>query len=372
MKEQRSVTVIMKEIENQLLIESDDVMFLETSNINTIGTSEVSNLNQVWNVPGDIPIIPSSNNSKGKIVFYIKKVVNKLINWRLTFITDNQRNFNATAVRVINHLNEELNESRKHIERVEDELSFLKKEIELERATLFNQINSIKKEKEKSLPIINYLEFENKFRGSNKFIKDHMSNYLVYLDQGMKVLDLGCGRGEFMELLKENEIEALGVDSNSHMVEFCHSNSLNVIQDDIINFLAKTKQTFDCIFISQVVEHLKVRDLIKLIELAHNRLNVNGLLIIETPNPETILVSSYTFNLDYSHEKPLPPSLLGYLIESQNFDLLETLRFHPFPTEEMLPESVSDNHLINKNFQKLNQLLYGPRDYAVIARKKEI
>ena len=174
-----------------------------------------------------------------------------------------------------------------------------------------------------------------------------------------------------MELLKENHFAAKGVDSNKEMVEYCLSNGLDVVKDDIISYLKKNSEMFDCIIISQVIEHLNFEQLINLIELCKANLNDNGRIIIETPNPETVLVSSYTFYLDFSHIKPIPPIFLQYILVKNGFNVIETKYLHPFPESEKLLELVSDKHDLNNNFKKLNELLYGPRDYVVIASKEK-
>lgn len=360
MQDYSSVESIMNEVERKIELELEEIEYLENVSISHIHSIE--HLNQAWNVPLDISIIGSSS-IKGKISIFVKKVINKLIRWRLHFVIENQKQFNASAVQTINYLNNEINLLRNQIESSQDEISSLKGELELKKSKVSHE--------DLDNNSINYLEFENYFRGKKDLIRENFEHYLKYLNKGMKILDLGCGRGELIELLVAHGFDASGVDSNPDMVKHCKLNNLSVIQDDIIHYLKSTNEKYDCIFISQVVEHMKINTLLEFVSLCHQKLNNNGLLIIETPNPETILVSSYTFYLDFTHTKPIPAIFLKYLLESKNFNVIDTLYLHPFPENEKLLELVSDNHQLNLNFKTLNKLIYGARDYAIIASKME-
>lgn len=356
------------ELEIEKISSEENVLFLESSGLPKAEDMDtlLLQLNENWNIPTNVNIIDSIS-LKGKIKKYIKKIINKLIHWRLQEVIENQVKFNAYSVRATNLMSNKIKE-------LQDENSFYKVSISRMEDKIAEQEKKIKKCLERlyesrKVVDINYLEFENKFRGTTEQIINYQQEYLKYLVDSKKILDLGCGRGEFVELLSSNGYDVLGVDGNEDMVRYCKSRNLSVIQDDILDYLRKTEDVYDCIFISQVIEHLNMNQLLDLINLCKKRLAPSGLLIMETPNPETLLVSSYTFYLDHTHVRPIPSIVLQYILEKNNFEIVNTLYFHPFDNDEKLLELVSDNHDLNKNFQKLNNVIYGARDYGMIARK---
>lgn len=367
MKKLTSVDSIMSQVQD--IINNRDetdvtVSFLELEKLTGSElNNSISYINHIWEIPGEIQII-GGITFKEKIKAAAKRFLNRLINWRIIPLISFQKEFNATTVRILNSIYSEMTDIKKQLEEKQEKIEVLEKVND----DLLSQINS--KSIKDNDNEINYLHFENFFRGNKETVKKFQSIYLEYLNKDMKVLDLGCGRGEFIEILNFEGIDVIGVDSNKDMAEYCKSKNLNVIHSDIFDFLGQTQEKFDCIFISQVVEHLPASKLIQLIGDCYKVLNDEGIIIIETPNPETILVSAYTFYLDTTHIKPIPSIYLKYLLNEANFNVIDILYLHPFPQEELLLEYVGENHEINLNFNKLNKLLYGPRDYSIIASKK--
>ena len=226
---------------------------------------------------------------------------------------------------------------------------------------------------------INYFKFEEQFRGSREDIKQRQSNFINYFTGCSNVLDIGCGRGEFLEVSKEHGIGAKGVDIDDTMVDYCLSKGLNAMKDEAISYLEKLDdKSLDGIFIDQVVEHLEPDYLIKLLQLCFKKLKYGYYIFVETVNPLS-LVSFANFYIDMTHKKPIHPETLKFLLTSVGFQDVDTKFFSPVSEEVRLKKVPLNNdieewvkpHLetYNHNIEKLNNILFGAQDYAVIGKK---
>jgi SAM-dependent methyltransferase len=227
---------------------------------------------------------------------------------------------------------------------------------------------------------INYFLFEEKFRGSTEEIKQRQSIFLDYFKNSQNVLDIGCGRGEFLSLLKENGIGARGIDINEDMVAYCKNNGLEVQKVEALFYLESLDNTsLDGVFTGQLVEHLQPGELINLVKLCYNKMKYGAHFIIETVNPLCLSVFAASFYMDLSHVKPVHPETIKFLLESAGFKEIKFEFFSPFPESARLSKlTISDGmndeekarlEAMNQNIDKLNSLLYGYQDYAVIAKK---
>jgi len=219
-----------------------------------------------------------------------------------------------------------------------------------------------------------YLAFEERFRGSEDSIKSRLSHYLSYINtvnnnisitEDSPVLDIGCGRGEWLELLKENHFPAQGLDMNPEMIKKCINKQLSAIQVDALTFLKQQEEgSFSVISGFHIIEHLPFYILLDLFDECLRVLKPGGLIIFETPNPENILVGSHTFYYDSTHKNPLPPALIEFLAQHRGFDQVEILRSSPYPEDQQIPGSdgIAGQHI--------NQFFYGAQDYAVIGFKR--
>lgn len=226
---------------------------------------------------------------------------------------------------------------------------------------------------------INYFRFEEQFRGSREDIKQRQSNFVHYFSGCSNVLDIGCGRGEFLELAKEFDIGAKGIDIDDIMVDYCLSKGLNLEKSEAISYLEKLEdKSLDGIFIDQVVEHLEPNYLINLLQLCFQKLKYGYYIFVETVNPLS-LVSFANFYIDMTHKKPVHPETLKFLLASAGFRDLDTRYFSPVGEEARLQKVPINNNMeewaksyldvYNHNIDKLNNILYGAQDYAVIGRK---
>ncbi|MFM2345139.1 MAG: hypothetical protein RLZZ210_1752 [Pseudomonadota bacterium] len=208
-----------------------------------------------------------------------------------------------------------------------------------------------------------YKAFEDKFRGSRELIKSRLDFYLPFVDalehnsNMLHALDLGCGRGEWIELISKFNIRAVGVDLDEGMLKFCRSINLNVIYSDAIEYLKQCKdESYDIISGFHIAEHIPFDNLRLLVLEAKRILKKGGILILETPNPENISVATNSFYLDPTHNRPLPPDLLAFLPEYYGFNSSNIMRLNNF-------SDLSDN--IN-----IKDVIYGASpDYSIIAQK---
>lgn len=215
-----------------------------------------------------------------------------------------------------------------------------------------------------------YSAFEDVFRGSREEIKARHTEYLNLLQEhsagspGRPVLDLGCGRGEWLELLRDTGLEASGVDLNEGMVESCKSLGLHVTQDDAFHFLASLPDaSLGAITAFHMVEHMPFDLVLTIVDESLRVLKPGALLILETPNPQNLQVASHTFYLDPSHLKPLPSAMLRFFVEARGFCEVRILDLHPYPDTLQFPD---DGALLTN---RLNQFFYGAQDYAIIGRR---
>lgn len=225
-----------------------------------------------------------------------------------------------------------------------------------------------------SYSLIDYMDFENYFRGSVDLIKERQSEYLNYFSGCRHIVDIGCGRGEFLTLLKENNINAEGVEIYKPYVDYCRNAGLKVHLESGIDYLNNVSTgSIDGIYMGQVAEHLSVRDLITTIQLAYEKLVNGSYLIMETPNPMTLAIFTHAFYIDPSHNKPVHPYLLQYLAQKAGFHQVSILFLPKSKLPEEFPLIVSTGienlEEVNSGIEKLSDLLYGYQDYAIIAQK---
>lgn len=212
-----------------------------------------------------------------------------------------------------------------------------------------------------------YAAFEDRFRGSRAAIKDRQRVYLPQVTDlvgqlGGGVVDIGCGRGEWLELLRENGIAAEGIDSNERTAEECRQAGLCVTTGDAIAYLtAMPADSATVVSAFHLIEHLPFAQLLALLEQARRILKPGGLVILETPNPRNLQVGATSFWTDVTHRRPLPCETTAFVVERCGFTAIEILPLHPL-TEGSV-------HYDDPLLDRLNQLIHGPQDYAVLARK---
>ncbi|MCD6455035.1 MAG: methyltransferase domain-containing protein, partial [Candidatus Aminicenantes bacterium] len=213
-----------------------------------------------------------------------------------------------------------------------------------------------------------YYWFERRFRTGG--IKENLKEYVSYLRECQPVLDLGCGRGEMLELLKEEGIEAIGVDINSEFIKECRDKGLNCIKADAIGYLSSLEdESLGGIFSSQVLEHFPVEVVEKIIAISWRKVRKGGVFISETVNVASPAAFHGAFLLDPTHITPLHPQTLSFFLESSGWRVEEII-WKNLP--EQLLEFPAHNEreaAIRENIRRINGFLFSHRDYAVVARK---
>lgn len=207
-----------------------------------------------------------------------------------------------------------------------------------------------------------YVALEDRFRGSRGEIKERFREYLPYVNQSAPVIDLGCGRGEWLELLTENGIAARGIDNNTLQVRQCTDRGLDAAEADLFVYLQSLPdESAGAITGFHIIEHLSFNALVLLLNEVLRVLRPGGVAIFETPNPENIVVGSNYFYLDPTHRHPLPTELMEFLFKDRGFENVELLMLHPWESGRVAGEG--------QLAERFNAYFYGPMDYAVVGRK---
>jgi SAM-dependent methyltransferase len=226
---------------------------------------------------------------------------------------------------------------------------------------------------------VDYVDFENCFRGPEEEIRRRQADYVDYFrDLPGAVVDVGCGRGEFLTLLTEASIQCYGVDRHPDMVGRCKEQGLSAVVGDALDHLASIEPgTLGGIFSAQMIEHLDVTDVPRFFELAAQALAPGGRCVVETLNPRSLFVFSAAFYVDLGHLRPLHPYTLQFLAEKAGFVEVQVDYVSP-PPDDLRPskiEATGDARLdgiiesINENFKRLDDVIFGAQDYAIVATR---
>ena len=213
-----------------------------------------------------------------------------------------------------------------------------------------------------------YLSFENRFRGSRAEIKKRVQFYLPFLasahagEKGRPVLDLGCGRGEWLELLKENKLDARGVDLNSAMIAQCKERHLEVIHRDAIDYMRSLRANSQGgVTGFHIIEHLPFETLMDFFREARRILKPGGVAIFESPNCKNLVVGAANFNIDPTHRNPVFPETAEFMLQSHGFERVRI--------EYLSPVADVKFDAGTKELAIVKDLLYGPQDFGIIAYK---
>jgi SAM-dependent methyltransferase len=219
-----------------------------------------------------------------------------------------------------------------------------------------------------------YVGFEDRFRGSREEIRRRLEAYVPVFAGATDVLDVGCGRGEFLNLLREHGIGARGLDLNHEMVEVCRAQGLEAAEGDALGYLRSLPdQSLGGLFAAQVAEHLEPDYLLELLEEAFVKLRPGSAIVLETINVASWFAFFSSYIRDITHVRPLHPDTLSYLLTAHGFQEV-TVRFSaPYPDRDKLVRVTGEGLLedaINANADKLNALLFTDMDYAAIGRRR--
>ncbi len=206
-----------------------------------------------------------------------------------------------------------------------------------------------------------YQAFADRFRGSEEYIRGAQQFYAPHFRGVREVLDIGCGRGEFLEVMREHGIAAVGIDLSPASVDYCVSKGLRAEVADLFAYLeAMPDYSLAAISCSQVIEHLPPDRLPAMLRLCAAKLERGGLIALETPNPECLAIFASHFYLDPTHTRPVPHALVAFYLEEFGMGGIEVVK--RFPAADAWPELAALPEGFRERF-------FGGLDYAIFARK---
>jgi SAM-dependent methyltransferase len=328
---------------------------------------------------------------RGAVLYPIKLCLGRLIRWYVEPFAADQRTFNDSALKLADELFEELDAVFARLQELEAELEERKEDAHLV-AELDERVRRIERDRKtitaagavdravtvaaqpRATAIPDYFEFELRMRGLSESVRERQSRYVTALQLYAPVLDVGCGRGEMLALLREAGVEARGVDADADMVSRAVAEGLEVEQADALVYLDRLDAgSLGAIFSAQLVEHLPAPMLVRFLDLARRTLRPHGLLVLETINPLSPLALKNYF-ADLTHAQPLVPETLCLLVEQAGFREVEITYLNE-PDERLAEVELPSGEdldgaraALSADIRRLNELLFGPLDYALLAR----
>lgn len=357
---------------------------------------------------------------RGLVLVPLKFVLRKLMRWYVEPVAADQRTFNYSVLRLIDALSERVDAVAAHASSLEASLEEEAARLGAAQARAETEANARGQQLETAVerltttidelddrlvraerrpagqaapaaaaPVpsehapladeipFDYFAFESRMRGPRALIIERQREYVDDFREAAPVLDVGSGRGEFLALLEEAGIEARGVDLDSDMVAFSRGEGLDVEHADALAYLeALDEASLGGIFAAQFVEHLRPGPLTRFLSLAGSRLRPGGVLVLETINPLSLFALRNYF-ADLTHAQPLIPDTLSLLAKQAGFDDVE-IRFLHEPEEAQRLEAVelpaepafdAARRALESNRARLNEVVFGPQDYALVARR---
>lgn len=220
-------------------------------------------------------------------------------------------------------------------------------------------------------------EFERSFRGSRQDVLESLRPLIPYLLDCGPVLDFGCGRGEMLELLREQGVEAHGVELDAALVEAVRARGLSAeVGDGMVYLSGRSDASLGGLYLGQVIEHLTPQQAVDLVALASLKLRPGGRLIVETVNNQSLYVFSHSFYVDPTHVRPVPPAYLLFLAQQAGFadwriewrsPVQQPERLEALPRTGTVDPDLIDK--LNVNLERINEAVFGPQDYALIATR---
>jgi SAM-dependent methyltransferase len=308
---------------------------------------------RVWAVTAERPL-HRRPGIRGLLAAPVKRVLRPFLRWYVEPLAAEQRVFNDAALKLVDGVLAELDQAQQAGESALRSLAELEERLtRLERRGASAATATVAAQPA-ARAVPDYFAFEAKMRGSTADVRTRQQVYVEDFRDATPVLDVGCGRGEFLGLLRQAGIEARGVDADADMVAYARGEGLEVEQADALRYLEGLPDaSLGGIFAAQVVEHLPPATLLRLLELAVQKLRPRGVLVAETINPLSPLALRAYF-ADLTHAQPLVPETLALLARQAGFERVET-RFLNAPRHA---DDVDE---------RVREILFAPLDYAIVA-----
>jgi SAM-dependent methyltransferase len=330
---------------------------------------------QLWAVSADRAPIRRPG-LRGALAAPAKALLRPLLRWYVAPLADAQRDFNDVTLKLLDDLHGQVETGldERRVEELEERVLRLER---TSREKLGSGTSGATPLGARPQPELDYFAFEARMRGSTSDVRARQQPYVEDFRGAAPVLDVGCGRGEFLALLREAGIEARGVDRDADMVAFCRAEGLEVEHADaLVHLEGLDDGELGGVFAAQLVEHLRPPLLVRLLELAAAKLRPGGVLVAETVNP-LALGALKNYFADLTHAQPLVPETLVLLTRQAGFTRADVRFLNEPPPEERLrpvelpPEPDFDGARVAlaANVARLNDVIFGPQDYALVARR---
>ena len=327
-----------------------------------------------WPVSAERPLTPGGG-PRGFVKRLLQRTIRRSVRWYVEPFAADQRSFNDAALKLIDDLYELVDALSERAERADVERG--------EDARLLREVDErvhrLERRRPQSVPapaaqpgppaqpappLADYFAFETRMRPAD-VVREHQRAYVEDLRDHAPVLDVGCGRGELLALLRDAGVEARGIDTDPDMVDYARGEGLDVEQADALGYLEQLDDdALGAVFAGQVVEHLPPNALVRFLELARAKLSPGGLFVAETINPLSPIAIRHYF-ADLTHAQPLVPETLELLARQAGFERVET-RYLNEPERKL--QAPADDPILAANVARLNEVVFAPLDYAILAR----
>jgi SAM-dependent methyltransferase len=338
---------------------------------------------RLWSVSAERPFLYRAGawgRTRGLLLVPAKGFLRKLMRWYVEPLAVDQRRFNAVVLKLVDTLSERTDTARAALDRRLNELHPRVERQEQRASELDERLTRLERRERiaaspapspatdvgprEQLVFPDYFAYESRMRGATELVREKQRGYVDEFRDAAPVLDLGCGRGEFLSLLRDAGIDAKGVDIDADMVAYARGEGLDVEHTGAVEYLdGLAEGSLGGIFAAQLLEHLPASMIVRVLELAGAKLRPGGLLVAETINPLSPIALRNYF-ADLTHAQPLVPETLELLARQAGFSKVE-VRFLNEPEEKLIEPA---DPVIAANARRLNELLFGPLDYAIVAR----